>query len=163
MAEPYLTATEFRNETIMPAEHVDEINLIAPLWLGRQLLRVSGWIDSKLRKRYAAPFASPYPETVRDWLTRIVTHLCYLRRGVDPTDAQATEIKDSHDTAKAEIDEAANGELGLFDLPLRSDTTATGISKGGPLGYSEASPYVGFTAQRTTARNEDERGGGSYG
>lgn len=159
----YLTFAEFRDETSMPADHVDELMLVSPNWLPRQLEKVSGWLDSRLRKRYAAPFGTPAPEAVKDWLTRIVTHLCYLRRGFNPTDLQAADIVEEAKTAKAEVQEAADAVNGLFDLPLRADTTASGITKPAPLAYTEASPYVWTTRQRSRGRADDERGSGSGG
>lgn len=157
----YLTPEQFRDETVMPAHKVDEIMLVSPNWLPRQLTKVSGWIDTRLRKRYAAPFVAPYPEAVIGWLTSIVTHLCYLRLGFDPNDAQAADVVAEATTAKAEVLEAADSEKGLFDLPLRADTTTTGIAKQGPQAYVEASPYVWANRQRSRARSDDERGGGS--
>lgn len=162
MPSSYLSVEEFRDETIMPAHEVDQINIESPNWLARQLEKKSGWIDSRLRKRYAAPFVAPYPEAVKDWLTRIVTHLCYLRRGVDPTDAQAADVKSDRDLAEAEVAEAAESEKGLFDLPLLA-TTASAVTKQGPRTYAESSPYVWTTRQRNRGRSDDQRGGGSGG
>ena len=130
-------------------------------WTLIQLEEASAWIDSRLRKRYAAPFSAPYPVQVLSWLTRLVTVRCNLKRGVDATDVQYSSIQQDAADAKAEILDASNGDAGLFDLPLRSDTTATGISKGGPFGYSEQSPYVGFTMQARTGREEDRNGRGT--
>jgi hypothetical protein len=155
---PYLSVEEFRDETVMPAHQVDELNQAAPRFLERQLEKKSAWLDARLRKRYAAPFAAPYPETVKDWLTRIVTHLCYLRLGTDPTDAQAADIADDRKTAEAEVLEAAESEKGLFDLPLRQDTNASGIAKQGPQGAAHASPYAWTGDQRRRGRGDDERG-----
>src|SRR5688572_174189 len=104
---PYLTTAEFLDETTAPAALIAEISMQSPNWLARQLEKKSGWIDARLRKRYAAPFAVPYPEAVKDWLTRIVTHLCYLRRGYDPSDPQAAEIAAERTSAEAEVVEAA--------------------------------------------------------
>lgn len=154
---PYLSVEEFRDETIMPAAQVDEINLIAPKWLERQLVKKSAWLDARLSKRYAAPFAAPYPEAVKDWLARIVTHLCYLRLGTNPTDEQAGDIKADRDQAEKEVAEAADSEKGLFDLPLRQDTTASGIAKQGPQASAQASPYAWMGGQRRTGRTDDER------
>ncbi len=160
---PYLDLTSFKALTIMPADHADAIQLVAPGWIDSQLVYWSGWIDSRLRKRYAAPFESPYPEAVTGWLARLVTVRAYLKRGVDPNDPQFEEIRADAERAMTEIKEAADGDVGLFDLPLRADTTAAGISKGGPLGYSEASPYVWTDEQAATGRAEDSRRGGTFG
>lgn len=159
----YLTTAEFKTRTLMPGEFVDAIEAVDSGWTLLQLEEASAWIDSRLRKRYAAPFESPYPTQVLSWLTRIVTVRAYLKRGVDATDEQFQSIQQDAMDAKAEILDAANGDAGLFDLPLRSDTTATGISKGGPWAYSEQSPYVGFSRQARTGREEDRNGGGTYG
>jgi phage gp36-like protein len=159
----YLTAAEFKLLTPMPASDVDALESAAPGWLAAQLEQSSADIDARLRKRYAVPFGSPAPHAVRGWLARIVTRRAYLRRGVDPTDPQFAEIVKDAEQAVLEIAEAANGETGLFDLPLRADTTATGITKGGPLGYSEQSPYVAFDRQGEIGRSEDAAGRGTSG
>lgn len=130
-------------------------------FLDARLTRVSAWLDSRLRKRYEAPFASPYPEAVLGWLVDIVTEAAYRRRGLDPNDPQAEQYAADANTAREEVKEAADAEKGAFDLPLRQNTTADGITKGGPLGYSEQSPYVGFSKQRETAQNEDCSGTGT--
>lgn len=159
----YLTLAEFKTRTLMPASSVDAIELVSAGWILIQLDEASAWIDSRLRKRYAAPFESPYPVAVLSWLTRIVTVRCFLKHGVPPTDEQFQAIQKDADDARAEVLEAANGDDGLFDLPLRSDTTSTGVSKGGPLGYSERSPYVSGDIKRRVGRQEDSNGGCTYG
>jgi hypothetical protein len=84
-----------------------------------------------------------------------VTPHAYLKRGCNPSDAQLVELFKDAEKAEAEIKEAADSETGLFDLPLQSGASA--ISKGGPLSYSETSPYVWSTLQRDTGRGEDGR------
>lgn len=160
---PYLDVAGFKNLTVMPSGDVDVLETVAPGFLGAKLEAKSRWLDSRLTKRYAAPFASPYPEAVKDWLARIVTLQAFLRRGVDPNDQQFAEIKADAEKAEQEVLEAATAETGLFELPPRADTTATGVTKGGPLGYSEASPYVWTDRQRRAATDEDANGEGSYG
>lgn len=147
----------------MPSEAVDELESVASGFLAAQLAAWSAWIDSRLSKRYATPFAAPFPIAVRMWLARIVTPRALQRRGVDANDEQYIDIRDDAKAAESEVLEAANSEVGLFDLPLRGDTTATGISRGGPLGYSETSPYVWTDIQRNAGIGEDRGGGGSYG
>lgn len=160
----YLTLAEFKLRSTMPSDYVDEIEAAAPGFVLAQVESVSTLdIDSRLRKRYACPFTAPYPEAVKTWCARIVTQICWERRGYDPTDQSMERSVRASDMAREEIKEAANSNEGLFDLPLRADTTTTGIAKGAPLSYSEASPYVGFSKQRVSGRVEDVDGDGSYG
>lgn len=152
----YLTLDTFRDLTLLPPSYVDTIETMHPGWLGRQLSRWSGWIDARLAKRYATPFdaASP-PFIVEEWLSRIVTPRCLLKRGVDPTDAQVDDIKQDGEKAMAEIKEAAESAEGLFELPLRQDLPGSqGVSKGAPMGYAEQSPYTWAELQKDASADE---------
>lgn len=160
---PYLDLPGFRAETLMPGSDVDTLETLHPGWIAGQLDSWSRKIDSRLRKRYAVPFAAPIPATVKSWLAQIVTLRAYLKRGVDPKDEQFTVIKEDADEALDEIKEAADAVDGLYDLPLLDTGDASAISKGGPRSYSEAGPYVGFDAQERIGRGEDRSGEGSYG
>jgi phage gp36-like protein len=158
----YLTAANFKTRSLLPPEYVDAVEAVQAGFTDAQLESCSKLdIDARLTKRYAVPFETPVPEAVLSWLTRIVTHRVCLRRGVDPTDQQAADIKADHDEAKAEIKEAADSNESLFELPLRADTTASGISKGAPRSYSEQSPYVWMDGQACTGREEDRAGRGT--
>lgn len=117
-----------------------------------QLIIETSKINSRLRKRYATPFADPCPEIVCGWLTLVVTPKLYERRGWDPSDAQAKSILDSAENALTEQKEAADCDEGLFDLPLRQDNPASAITQGGPFSYSEASPYEWMDVQERTVR-----------
>lgn len=159
----YLTVEEFKLLTVAPADFIDDVELAQVGWLGAQLSAHSARINAQLRKRYAVPFATPYPEQVQLWLAQIVTEALLLRRGVDSQDEQYSSIAEMAARAREEIKEAANSQDGLWDLPL-NDTQASLISRGGPLGYSEASPYVWSTIQRERGVSEDDSGtGSSYG
>lgn len=163
MTTPYLDLAGFRAQTLMPGSYVDELEAEAPGWVLLQLTSYSRRMDGQLSKRYAAPFELPYPEVVTEWLTRLVTHRAFLKRGIDPDDPQAASYLEDATSAKAEIEAASNSETGLWDLPLRADTSASGISKGGPFGYSEASPYAWTDVQARTGREEDAAGSGTHG
>lgn len=155
-AASYLTVEEFEGLTVAPAGYVGDLEAVQPGWVLAKLTSMSRLIDARLRKRYAVPFSAPYPETVQHWLAKIATPDCYLKRGVDPTDAQFAAILEQAKEAWAEITEAANSENGLFDLPLIADAASQGgISKGAPLAYTETSPYIWRDIQREEGQAED--------
>lgn len=159
----YLDIDLFKERTIMPSAHVDEVETVHPGFWSIQFEIVSRKIDSRLRKRYAVPFAdATIPETVRLWTTQIVTFRGYMRRGVDQSDAQFELVKNDHDDAWKEIAEAADGEAGLFDLPLVDAEDASAITRQPTRAYSESSPYVGFSKQADAGHEEDADRDGTY-
>jgi hypothetical protein len=100
--------------------------------------------------------ASPVPEIVLMWLTAYVTIDAFKRRGVNPQDPMIAEEIVARDQANADLKEASDTNTGLFDLPFNDDTNAgSGIAVGGPLGYSEASPYRGHDLTARRAHRED--------
>ena len=161
MSTPYLTVERFRALTTMPSVKIDRLEALAPGWLASKLTARSRWIDARLAKRYAVPFVAPVPEAVEDWLARIVTLQAHLRHGVDQLDEQFQEIKTDATSAETEVKEAAEATDGLFDLPLRADTTGSAITKGAPYIYSEKSPTVWTRMQRDRGREERRNGRGT--
>ena len=168
----YLTLTEFKLQSTIPVEVLEAIEVVTPGWIDAQLSSASSHIDARLAKRYEVPFSSPYPAQIQDWVAAIVSAKCYERRGVDPVDRQVDRTFAAADLAETEIKEAQDfvgdsggtaGMRGAFELPLRADTSASGISKGGPRIYSEQSPYVWHSRQATTGREEDSSGSGRCG
>jgi len=151
----YLTVPEFRVRTVMSNASVDELEVREPGFLDAALSDWSAWIDARLSKRYAAPFTAPYPIVIRKWLDHLVTPEAYTKLGWSPSSVSDQAIVERATRARDEIKEAADSKDGLFELPLRSDTTATGVSKGGPLACSEASPYAWMSKQAATGRSED--------
>jgi hypothetical protein len=158
MPTSYLTIPRLKLLSQAPAAYFVEIDTREAGWTAAQIELHSEWINGKLRKRYDAPFAAPYPTIVEGWVAALVTAAAYHKRGVDATDEQVTEVIEAANRARTEVDEAANSAEGRFDLPLRADTTASGISKGAPLFYSETSPYKWRTEQRRIGRGEDGNG-----
>lgn len=154
----YLTLEEFRTRTMMPQEGMDEVETCEPGFIDSQLQTVSALIDSRLRKRYNAPFPpGSVPEVVLDWLARIVTRRVYTKRGFNPSNDSSfvQAMVDDAIAAEEEMKEAADAKEGLYDLPLRVE--ASGIQKGHPFGYSEASPYVWQTIQHGRGQREDAK------
>ncbi len=153
---PWLTLAAFKLRSLMPPEDVDRVEIVSPGFTAQQITSHQSWIESRLRKRYAIPFALPYPESALGWLTALVTLALYQRRGFNPSSAENELIAKAAEDAKLEIKEAADSNEGLYDLPIRADAPeTTGVSAGGPYGYSEASPYVWMDRQRETATDED--------
>jgi hypothetical protein len=159
---PYLDLAEFRDLTLCSGAVIDRVEASARGWIARQLAFHSDRFDSRLRKRYACPFASPPPLTVQQWLGAVVTPLVMLKGGMAPQDQLLTSAQDLAAAAEAQLTEAANSETGLFELPLRADLPgAGGVTQGAPHGYTEASPYVWRDVQRATAAAEDSAGTGT--
>ncbi len=124
---------------------------------------IAAQIDSRLRKRYDVPFASPVPEAVLRWETALLTRYFMGRRGFNPGSEQdKAMILDAATTAEAEMKEAADSKDGLFELPLTqgANPDVTGVTKGAPLGYSETSPYVWTDIQACEGHFEDGLGRG---
>ena len=164
----YLTLAKLKDFSVLPDEWIDDVEARYPGWVASQINVASRWVDTRLRKRYASPFAAhdadpPTPVAVQDWVARLVTLRVLLRRGVDSADAEIDTIREDFLEAKAEILEAADSKDGAFDIPLRTEADATAISSPGTRSYTEAPPYVGHDQQAVTGREEDAAGGGTFG
>jgi hypothetical protein len=147
----YLTPEQFFELTLVPQDRLDALQARYPRFLEAQLEGKSGVIDSLLRKRYVAPFVAPYPEPVKQWLWRMLDPIVYLKIGVDASDEQISEIIADGQRVLVELKEAADAKEGLYDLPLRADTTTSGISKPTVLTQSDPTPYVGILTQAQRA------------
>jgi hypothetical protein len=157
----YLDVAAFRVRTIMPNEQVDQLLTLSPGWLESQLEAISAWLDGRLSKRFTVPFKDPHiPKLVPHWLQVIVTSNAYASHGFPASDQQREAIDAAARRAESEVREAADGELGLFEL-APSDQSIAPVMYGGTRVYSETSPYVGFDIQRSRGRREDSNGHGS--
>jgi hypothetical protein len=146
----------------LPLEWISEVATRHPGWVEKQIDLVSALeIDARLSKRYVTPFEAPYPLAIQSWAARILDARVLMRRGIDPVDDQYVAMLADATAAKAEVLEAANAETGLYDLPLRADTDASGLTRPAPRSYSEASPYVWTTRQAVRGRTEDGNGEGT--
>jgi hypothetical protein len=137
----YLNLAAFALRTVMPPGDVQLVEQVAPGFIEARSVMWQSRVDSRLRKRYAIPFASPVPEIVLGWLTTLVTPDVYRKRGCDPTDPHLEQLEKDRDEALAEVKEASDSEEGLFDLPLNEAQQQSAIAVGGPMGTSEASAY----------------------
>lgn len=153
----YLTLAEYKARALVPSVFVDDIEDSEPGWTAAQLDFLSAYIDARLRKRYAVPFESPFPLTAQLWLEALVTERVLLRRGVDATDQQAAHLFSLAQTARTELQEAADSKEGLYELPLNAGDTDDGVTKAFPLSYVEVSPYTWLTNQRSDAEDDPIR------
>lgn len=160
----YLDRTELKSKSIAPASMIDGERFDPTgawtdpervqnradwfAFVDSTLQDESDTLNARLRKRYSAPFSSPYPRVIQKWLGRIVTPILFLKYGILPSDEQYAEAARLAAEADAQVQQAADSETGLFDLPLRADKQESAITQGGPFAYSEASPYQWLDAQR---------------
>jgi len=151
----YLDLDEYKKYSVLPSVDIDDMETMQAGWIARKLRAISRSVDARLRKRYAVPFESPYPDAVCDWVARIMDPQLLKKRGVDATDEQFISIADDAKLAIEEIKEASDAEAGLFDLPAVDTADGSAITKGEPLGYSETSPYVWMDIEEETGRQED--------
>lgn len=106
---------------------------------------------------YQAP--TPVPSIILVWLVSMVTYDAYRKRGMNPQDPSGELIVKEYTDAITDLKEAANSKDGLFDLPSNEDADSAVVT-GGPLGYSEQSPYVWQDLQRCAGTGEDISGTG---
>lgn len=107
--------------------------------------------------------STPVPEIALGWLVALLDVDVWDRRGVNPQDPSIARAVSERDTALAEIKEAADAKDGLFDLPTNDAAGDSAVTQGGPLSYSETSPYVFQDIQRDAAVGEDCARSGTSG
>lgn len=155
-AEAYVDGDFIRLVGSMPPADIDALEVLYPGVVEGVSKAVSRLFDSKLIKRYAAPFEDPIPEALRWNVAHVVVSVLWQKRGYNPGSAQDQIIEKNKAEAFAWLTEAADSEKGLVELPLRQGDPEA-VTKGGPLGYSEASPFVWTDIQAEAARFEDGR------
>ncbi len=151
----YLVLASYRDTySIVPGSYIDEIETDHPGWIDAKLAMWSQWLDARLSKRYVTPFSVPYPLIICGWLARMLDPEAMRKRGVDATDLQYSDVRQSAIDAAAEVKEAADAVTGLYDLPLLANSPAgsTGIVRPMPRAYSEASPYEWTSVQTSRVR-----------
>lgn len=141
----------------MPAADIDAVETMYPGTFVGLASAVSRLFDSRLAKRYAAPFAASVPEAVKLNVAFVVVAHLWKKRGFNPGSAQDELIEKDRLEALAWLKEAADSKEGLVELPLREDLpSGDGVERGGPLGYSETSPYKWTDRQACEGRFDDQ-------
>jgi len=153
----YATIQDVKDFGIMPPEDVDALETQYPGFVVRQCVGVSSHFDTKLAKRYATPLgqvSGAYdPALVFNVVQQVVARL-YLRRGYNPSSQQDQQIRKAYDDAEEWLRQAADPQSGLVELAgaVGLGSTGPGVTLGGPLSYSEASPYTAFDRQAAIVR-----------
>ncbi len=147
----------FRARTAMPGGDVDLLEAREAGYLDATIVGVRAVVYAQLRKRYDVTFPEGVPDIVWRWITMIATPDAYLKRGANPNDDTLKLFEDRATLAYAQIKEAADSTTGLYDLPLLDSGDASAVTKGGPLGYSETSPYTWTDRQAEDGIAEDSQ------
>ncbi|MCC6557187.1 MAG: DUF1320 family protein [Polyangiaceae bacterium] len=151
----YITIQDVKDLGTLPAEDIDDLEVRYPGLTLRIGTKISAHFDSKLAKRYATPFQQPYPDAIIDQVARVVAYRLTLKRGFNPSSEQDQLIKEEKDEALAWLSETADAQNGKVELPIRQATPpdVAAVNAGGPLGYSEASPYTWMDIQLEDVRH----------
>lgn len=135
------------------------IVLSNPNFVDFALARAQSRIFGYLRKRYivtSIDTTNP-PEIILDWICKVALPDVWRKRGLNPSDAQmATVMSDRDDAIKEVAQEASDASTGLIELPLLSDEATSGVTQGGPYGYSELLPYSWTDQQLAMAEANGE-------
>jgi hypothetical protein len=162
----WLPIASYKSITLIPVSEINGIELLEPGWTDARSALCQAWITDKLRKRYGAYADADVPSTVKRWMVAMLDRDVYTKRGRNPQDPAMTDVNREAEEALAQLDLAANSQQGLIELPIVQGTDVSGVNHGGPIFYSEASPFVSADRQQRAAATEcgeDERGDGTYG
>jgi hypothetical protein len=107
---------------------------------------------------YSAP--TPVPEVILGWLATLLDLDVMRKRGVNPQDPLLELMVESVNTVRLEVQDAVDGKDGLWDIPTNEDADSA-VTTGGPMCYSESSPYVYADSQEREGVAEDLRGRGT--
>ena len=121
---------------------------------------VATWAPGSFSADNVWSCATPVPETVLRWLRTLADYDVVKHHYRTTTDPALIDLKDDVATVRTEIQQAANSKDGMWDLPSTEDADSA-ITAGGPLGYSETSPYTWTDRQARDGTFDDVRGGGS--
>jgi len=101
----------------------------------------SGWVDSRIGKRYVRPVPNP-PDIIRKLTAWLVEPEAFMALGIRPSDEQWTLVEKHFEFVHEQLKEIADAKDGLYDLPLSANDDSSGIVAPVTLGYSEQSPYT---------------------
>ena len=133
----------------MPPSDIDALEAQVPGCVDAIAQTTVAQFCSMLRKRYSV-IPDPVPLECKSRAAHAVLYQLFLRRGFNPSSAQDGYIRKAYEDAMAWLREASDPKSGLVVIGLAGDQSEKAVNVGGPLAYSEASPYTWMDQQRAT-------------
>ncbi len=151
----YATLQQIRRLGVMRPSDIDRIEVQEPGITMERAEAVTATANSRLSKRYRTPFSVSNPPLALVKYVAVVTtyELLFDVRGVNPDSDQKEKAEDAYVRAEAWLTAAVDAEKG--DAELRAAEGGLGdsaVNKGGPLFYSEQTPYDWMHNQVANAR-----------
>ena len=145
---PTQDVQDFSIRSSMPSGDVLALDIKYPGYLDSQIaVARNAYIYGRLRMRYNIPALqlllnnNQEPEIIKTWIAALVTPAAYRLRGAQPNDETMMRVVDEQKRVEDALKEAADSKDGLYNLPFVGDGSGSSITVGGPMAYSEASPY----------------------
>ena len=101
----------------------------------------SGWVDSRIGKRYVRPVPNP-PDIMRKLTAWLVEPEAFMALGIRPSDEQWILVQKHFEFTHEQLKEIAEAKDGLYDLPLSANDSSSGIVEPQTLSSSEQSPFT---------------------
>lgn len=172
MTDAYVDLDFVKAVGSMPAADIDILETAFPGTFDAIAGTVTRMFDAKLTKRYSTPFGldslgafdiDRVPDVIKLNVCDVVIYYLWRKRGFNPGSAQDEDaIIGARDRAITWLQEAADSQNGLIELPLRdTGVDQNAVVKAAPLSYTETSPFVWADRQREIGSGEDSNGRGS--
>lgn len=141
----------------MRPSDIDRIELQEPGITMERAEAITATANTRLSKRYRTPFNVQNPPLALIKYVAVMTsgELLFSVRGINPESDQSDQAKDA--MARAELWLTAAVDTKDGDAELRAAESGLGdsaVNVGGPLAYSEASPYAWTDRQRERISSE---------
>ena len=162
----YTTFAELKEGSEFDPAEWDELNTRRPATVAHWQRQTQAAIDDPLRLRYAVPFGVTPPSLTPDptivpfsakaWQIALMDAMFLRSRRTPGAEASAdADINRREESIFAAIAAAADQDRPAHpELALRSDTSSSGVTKGGPMMVAYATPYDWFDAQ-AVRRDQD--------
>lgn len=108
---------------------------------------------------------TPVPRIIIGWIVDLLNvRVVRKHRAAYANEKGVKDLDEEAARALEQIEEAANGNTGLFDIPVNDDDASnSNQTTGGILAYSESSPFVSADRQEAIGRAQDGLDYGRFG